>query len=154
MDTVNRKRRSEIMSSIRSARNRSTEWKLRSALIRAGLQGWRVTPLGLAGRPDFSFPRKKLAVFVDGCFWHGCPNCYRRPGSNRKFWDRKILRNKLRDKVVRCELRILGWRVIRIWECALAKRPQWCVRRVQRALLGKKPRQPTVPGAGTGILKP
>jgi DNA mismatch endonuclease, patch repair protein len=122
------------MSGVRSSRNRSTEWKLRSALIRAGLKGWRVTASELPGNPDFVFSRKKTVVFVDGCFWHGCPKCYRRPASNRKYWDGKVARNKSRDKIVNRKLQKLDWRVVRIWECALKKNPLNCLRLIQRVL--------------------
>ena len=104
------------MSGVRSSRNQSTEWKLRSVLIRAGLKGWRVTASELPGNPDFIFPNARLAIFVDGCFWHGCHRCYRRPKSNRKYWDSKIIRNRKRDRQVSRELRRKGWRVLRIWE--------------------------------------
>jgi DNA mismatch endonuclease, patch repair protein len=112
-------------------------WKLRAVFIRAGLKGWRVTTSGLPGNPDFVFTRKKLAVFVDGCFWHGCPKCYRRPTSNRKYWDGKVARNKSHDKIVNHNLRKLGWSVVRIWECALRKKPSYYVRRIFRFLNSK-----------------
>ena len=121
------------MAGVRSSRNRSTEWKLRSAFIRAGLKGWRVTASELTGNPDFIFSRKKVAVFVDGCFWHGCPKCYRRPASNRKYWDSKVARNKTRDKQVNRDLRNDGWRVVRIWEHELRK-PVRVLARIREAL--------------------
>ena len=134
MDNVSRKRRSQTMSGVRSTRNRSPEWKLRSALIRAGLKGWRATASELPGNPDFVFSRKKLVVFVDGCFWHGGPKCYRRPASNRKYWDGKVARNKSRDKEVNRELRRLGWRILRIRECSLKRNPLNCLQQIQRLL--------------------
>jgi DNA mismatch endonuclease (patch repair protein) len=70
-------------------------------------------------RPDFVFPKLKVALFIDGCFWHGCPKCYRIPKSRKKFWATKVLRNKERDQFQTFALRRSGWRVIRIWECAL-----------------------------------
>lgn len=85
-------------------------------MVRAGIVGWCVLPINIVGRPDFVFPKGKLAVFVDGCFWHGCPKCYHRPLSNRKYWDAKVLRNKARDKKLRGKLRRDGWSVIRVWE--------------------------------------
>ncbi len=122
------------MSSVRGARNRSTEWRLRSALVRAGLKGWRVTPSSLPGKPDFAFDRKKLAVFADGCFWHGCPKCYRRPKSRRGFWDAKVRENIARDHSKRACLRRMGWRVVRIWEHELVTSLAKCVERIQREL--------------------
>jgi DNA mismatch endonuclease (patch repair protein) len=75
----------------------------------------------LPGRPDFVFRRQHVCVFVDGCFWHGCPRCYRRPSSNRKYWDEKVKRNRARDRRVNQELRRRGWRVLRFWEHDLEK---------------------------------
>jgi DNA mismatch endonuclease (patch repair protein) len=68
-------------------------------------------------------------VFVDGCFWHGCPRCYRRPLSNLKYWDAKILRNRQRDRTVKKTLQKLGWRVVRIWAHELRK-PERCIRKL------------------------
>jgi DNA mismatch endonuclease (patch repair protein) len=70
-------------------------------------------------RPDFVFPKVKLAVFVDGCFWHGCPRHATRPKNNRAFWDKKLAGNKTRDALVTKTLKKAGWRVVRVWECAL-----------------------------------
>ena len=116
MDSVSRARRSQIMSAIRGRGNHSTEWKVRAVLIRCGIRGWTLHDKELPGRPDFAFPREKLAVFVDGCFWHACPRCGRTPKSNREFWRAKILGNALRDRRNRARLRRLGWRVLRLWE--------------------------------------
>ena len=123
------------MATIRAKGNKDTELALIKLFREHGITGWR-RHLDVFGKPDFAFRKKRLAVFVDGCFWHGCPRCYRRPESNRKFWDTKIARNRERDRQVSRELRRLGWRVIRIWEHALAKRGDVCVRRIQRALAG------------------
>jgi len=103
----------------------------------------------LPGKPDFAyqliakatylrlrlrFPKHKVAVFVDGCFWHGCPKCYTRPKTNRKFWDRKRETNMARDKRVTRQLRGRGWKVIRIWQHSLKKSPDACLNRIRRAL--------------------
>ena len=85
-------------------------------------------------RPDFVFKQAWLAVFVDGCFWHGCPRHATKPKSNRAFWQRKLAGNVARDVRVTRTLRRAGWRVIRIWECDLARRPEVCLRRIQRAV--------------------
>lgn len=116
MDTVSRVRRSEIMSSVRHRGNRSTEWRLRAILVRSGISGWTLHPKHLPGTPDFAFPRFRLAIFVNGCFWHGCPKCGRLPKSNREFWRAKILTNIMRDRRCRSRLKRLGWRVIDLWE--------------------------------------
>lgn len=86
-------------------------------------------------RPDFVFRAQRVAVFVDGCFWHGCPRHATRPKQNRKFWDEKIARNQARDRLVTRELKKSGWTVLRLWECALAKkREASTLARLRRAL--------------------
>jgi DNA mismatch endonuclease (patch repair protein) len=86
-------------------------------------------------RPDFVFRQERLVIFVDGCFWHGCPRHGTRPRQNRKFWDEKIARNRQRDRLVTRQLRKQGWTVLRLWECALArKRLPHTLGRVKRAL--------------------
>lgn len=104
------------MSRIRSTGNLTTEKRLRAYLVRARLSGWHIHGSELVGRPDFIFPREKVAVFVDGCFWHGCPRCGHAPKSNRKYWTPKLMRNRKRDRRVSRELRSLGWLVLRFWE--------------------------------------
>ncbi|HCN78413.1 MAG TPA: very short patch repair endonuclease, partial [Verrucomicrobiales bacterium] len=117
-DVFSKAKRSEVMSRIRSSGNRDTELAL-VALMRAhGITGWR-RGQKLPGLPDFVFRRERVCVFVDGCFWHGCPLHFRRPKSRRAFWDAKIARNKARDQRVARELRASGWRVLRVWEHAL-----------------------------------
>lgn len=106
------------MASIRSKGNRTTEQALAKLLRTAGIHGWR-RHAKLPGKPDFVFRSKKLAVFVDGCFWHGCPRCYRLPGDNRRYWRTKVLSNRERDRRRIKELRALNWQVIRIWEHSL-----------------------------------
>lgn len=70
----------------------------------------------MTGRPDILFMLSKTVVFLDGCFWHGCPTCYKEPDSNKEYWRKKIYRNEQRDKLVRSELETEGWKVLRIWE--------------------------------------
>lgn len=125
--------RSQLMGRIRSTGNRQTESRLAKLLRAQDVTGWR-RHLPLPGKPDFAFPKHKVAVFVDGCFWHGCPKCYRRPKTNRAFWDRKRVGNMARDQRVARELRARGWKVLRIWEHALKKSPQTCLARVRRAM--------------------
>lgn len=120
MDSVSPDIRSWVMARVKSRRNRSTEWRLRANLIRAGIRGWKLNPSDIKGKPDFAFRHKRLLVFVDGCYWHGCPQCYRRPSSNRGYWDAKVARNRLRDRKTSARLRRDGWRVLRIWEHQLS----------------------------------
>jgi len=140
-DIFTKAKRSDVMSRIRGRGNKDTELALVRLLRRYHITGWqRHQPV--FGKPDFIFRQVRLALFVDGCFWHGCPRCYRRPNSNRKFWDAKIARNRERDRKVSRELRRLGWRVIRIWEHDLAKQSDACVQKLRAAL--KAPRSVSV----------
>ena len=83
------------------------------------------------GKPDFIFRREKVAVFVDGCFWHGCPRHGSLPASNQLFWKKKLKRNRQRDATVKKALIRLGWTVLRFWEHDLQK-PEKCVSRILR----------------------
>jgi len=109
------------MASIRSSNNKSTELTLIALFRENRIAGWRRHRQKITGKPDFIFPKNKIAVFVDGCFWHGCPKCNIVPKSNKGYWDNKILRNKNRDSLVSKELRKGGWIVVRIWEHQLKK---------------------------------
>ncbi len=119
MDHVTKAVRSKIMAAIRSRGNTTTEVPLRRLLWAAGLRGYR-KHWPVFGKPDFAWPGRKVAVFVDGCFWHGC-TCKRLPRTNTDYWRTKIDRNRVRDRRVAQRLRREGWRVLRIRECALLK---------------------------------
>lgn len=124
-DNITPKERSAQMAKVRSTGNRSTEMKVAAALKQAGIRGWEKHPESIAGRPDFYFPKARLAVFVDGCFWHACPKCARRlPSSNAEYWNHKIDFNRRRDNRTRRQLRALGFHVVRIWEHDL-RRKAW-----------------------------
>jgi DNA mismatch endonuclease, patch repair protein len=103
------------MAAVKSKENKATELKLISIFRANGIIGWRRNQK-LAGNPDFIFRKEWIAVFVDGCFWHGCPIHCRKPNSNRSYWNQKIVRNQNRDTVVGKSLRGMGWRVLRVWE--------------------------------------
>lgn len=133
MDRVSAKIRSQMMSRIRGRGNKETEVALAKLLRRHGIKGWR-RHQPVFGTPDFIFPKFRLAVFVDGCFWHGCPKHGTKPKSHRAYWWRKLARNKKRDQLVTRTLRRAGWHVIRIWDCALQKRPQSCISKIRQAL--------------------
>lgn len=131
-DVFTPEKRSEVMSRIRSRGNKDTEMRLISLMKDAGIKGWRrhvllTYSLGdkkserVRVRPDFIFRSERVAVFVDGCFWHGCPKCYVRPKGNRKFWDTKVTGNRIRDRKATNILRKKGWKVLRIWECNLVR---------------------------------
>ena len=127
-------RRGQLMSRVRSTGNQTTEKRLASLLREAGLTGWRRHQF-LPGRPDFVWPKIKVAVFVDGCFWHG-HDCGRNvtPRTNAKAWRAKIEANQARDQRTSRSLRQEGWKVMRIWECQLARTPALYVLRIARAL--------------------
>lgn len=123
--------RSRIMSAVRSTGNRSTEEALAALLRKHGLKGWR-RHVPLPGRPDFAWPRQRVAIFVDGCFWHGCPRCYMAPRHNARFWREKVEANRRRDVRVARQLRRQGWSVLRVWECRVPLAST--VSRIRRAL--------------------
>jgi DNA mismatch endonuclease (patch repair protein) len=114
-DVFSKQKRSQIMAAVKSKGNKSTEIKLASILRKNGITGWRRST-SLFGNPDFVFRKEHLVVFVDGCFWHGCPKHLRRPKQNKAYWREKVLRNQCRDRFVTNALRREGWRVLRVWE--------------------------------------
>ncbi|MCH8804457.1 MAG: very short patch repair endonuclease [Planctomycetes bacterium] len=122
------------MSRVRSRGNNTTELRLASLLRHSGLSGWR-RHQPLPGRPDFVWPKLRVAVFVDGCFWHG-HNCGKNisPKTNAAAWQTKISGNKARDRRVTRLLRDRGWLVLRIWECRLSRQHTRCIRRIELAL--------------------
>lgn len=124
--------RSETMSRIRG-RDTSPERVLRSALWRAGLR-FRLHLQTPHGRPDVVFPKSKVAVFLDGCFWHGCPEHYVRPRTRGEFWSSKLQENVERDRRQTRLLEEEGWRVCRFWEHEIFTSPLEVVERVQLAL--------------------
>lgn len=109
------------MASVKSAGGKSTEAKLAALFKRERISGWRRNSM-VIGHPDFLFSRLKIAVFVDGCFWHGCPRHATQPKTNAAFWRKKIATNQARDRRVNRALRGRGWRVVRVWEHELTKR--------------------------------
>lgn len=120
-DIFSKEKRSQVMSAIRSKRNKTTELRLIEIFKQHGIVGWRRN-YKVKGHPDFVFLDKKIAVFVDGCFWHGhdCRNT--RPTDNAEFWQKKRERNMAHDKEITELFESRGWTVIRIWECELAKK--------------------------------
>ncbi|MBI2516579.1 MAG: very short patch repair endonuclease [Opitutae bacterium] len=156
-DIFTKKKRSAVMSLIRGAGNKGTELRLIQVFRANDITGWRRgqmirfnlqpstsnsersklgvgrSKLSRGVRPDFVFPRLHVAVFVDGCFWHGCPQHGTKPKTNAAFWREKIARNRVRDKEVNRLLRAKGWKVIRVWEHELRRRVEAkLVRRLSR----------------------
>ena len=138
-DIFTQAKRSDVMSRIRSRGNADTELALVRVFRAHGITGWRrhlklrvgelrvesrrksTSPRPFRVRPDFVFPKHRVAVFVDGCFWHGCPQHATKPKGNAAFWRKKFTANKARDRLVTRTLRKGGWRVLRIWEHELKR---------------------------------
>lgn len=121
---------SKIMKSIRS-QDTKPEKSVRHILYSAGYRGYRVNYKKISGSPDICFTKWKIAIFVNGCFWHRCPYCNpSNPSVNKEFWDRKFRKNVERDKRYRKQLREENWEVVTIWECKLKKNPEYQVNRV------------------------
>lgn len=114
------------------SRDTAPEIALRKALWAAGVRGWRLHPKNVPGRPDLAWIGRRVAVFVDGAFWHGHPDYYW--GQSGPFWDQKIERNRERDRRVSRELGEAGWAVVRIWDFELERDPARAVSRVLQAL--------------------
>jgi DNA mismatch endonuclease Vsr len=123
-------RRSQNMRAIKSRSNATTELRLRAHLMRNGIAGWKLHATNMPGCPDFFFPAQRVAVFVDGCFWHGCPRCGHTPKTNRPYWRKKLARNKQRDAQIKGFLRSDGVKVLRLWECQLRDNPKSCLKRL------------------------
>ena len=119
-DIFAKNKRSSIMAAIHSSGG-APETIAARLFRRAGIRGWRRQNRRLPGKPDFTFQPERLAIFIDGCFWHQCPSCKRRlmPRSNKAFWIKKLAANVRRDRRVNRELRLLDWHVLRVWEHAL-----------------------------------
>ena len=128
VDVFSAKKRSAIMSKVKGRGNAATELRLIEIFRRSGIRGWR-RHADVFGKPDFVFPAARLAIFVDGCFWHRCPTHGSTPASNRPFWVRKLRRNVERDRLVSRKLRSRHWKVLRIWQHEL-KDPQRVLRRI------------------------
>ena len=120
-DIFTTEKRSSVMKAVKSRNTKTTELKMIEIFKELHIIGWRRT-YPLIGKPDFVFPKKRIVVFVDGCFWHGhnCRNIT--PSDNAEFWEAKRTYNKKHDEEVTQTLIIKDWTVIRIWECELKKK--------------------------------
>lgn len=130
IDILNPSQRSYCMSRIRG-KNTKPEVLLRKALWETGLR-YRLKNK-LPGRPDIVFPGRRLAIFVDGCFWHVCPEHCQMPATNRAFWEKKLSKNMARDKEVNRLLEQEDWRVLRFWEHEVKNDLHGCVKCVLQA---------------------
>lgn len=120
-DVFSKENRSEIMKKVKPSGNRSTEIKLIQYFNTHLITGWR-RHYNVKGHPDFVFMDRHIAIFVDGCFWHGhdCRNT--RPSDNKEYWEKKRRRNIEHDRAVTTMFEQRGWTVIRIWECELKRK--------------------------------
>lgn len=116
------------MSRIRS-KDTKPELAIRRELFRRGVRGWRCHPKGIPGKPDIAFTRWRVAVFVDGCFWHGHPDFFT-PGKSGAYWDAKIARTRERDRFANEALAKAGWRVLRFWDFEVEDDLHRCVQEV------------------------
>jgi DNA mismatch endonuclease, patch repair protein len=135
VDILTPEQRSARMGRVRQS-GTNIELRLRRALWVAGLRYRLKAARSLPGRPDIVFVSAKVAIFVDGCFWHGCPIHGTRPASNVTFWENKINRNCQRDQQVDIKLRAAGWRVLRLWEHEVKNDLTACVSRIREAIYG------------------
>ena len=127
-DVLTPEQRKYNMSHIRG-KNTGPEIKLRKLLWSRNIRGYRIH-YNLLGKPDIVFTKKKIAIFIDGCFWHKCPVCFQEPETRKEFWMKKIQSNIDRDKKVDMQLKNDGWTVIRIWEHEIKKEPEKTVKRI------------------------
>lgn len=130
-DPLTPERRSALMARVRT-KDTKPEVALRQALRAAGVRGYRLHRRDIAGRPDLAWLGRRVAVFVDGAFWHGHPDYYH--GQSGPFWDEKIAKNRARDARVDAELRAAGWTVVRIWDFEVERSLDTAVARVREAL--------------------
>lgn len=135
-DNLSKNDRVKTMRAVKS-QGTSPERRLRAMLAGMGIHGWQLNYDKVPGKPDIAFPMKQVAIFVDGCFWHQCPECNRPlPETNRDYWKKKISRNVARDHQHNVKLTRMGWTVVRIWEHELKKRLELdpVAKRIQLAL--------------------
>lgn len=131
--------RARIMRSVPS-KNTSPERLVKMAFAKAGIKGYRRNVRALTGSPDFVFSGQRIALFIDGCFWHGCETCYREPKSNLEYWKLKVARNRHRDEAVNHKLVAKGWRVLRVWEHEVVGSPGDVIEHVAELLAEDAPK--------------
>ena len=129
-DNITKSQRSYVMSQIRGTRTKP------ELIVKEIIDGrkLRYQPKGIPERPDFANKSKKIALFIDGCFWHKCPRCYKPPKSNRKYWKAKVERNTKRDKHVNRKLKRQGWTVIRFWEHQVKENKLHIIKKINKQL--------------------
>ena len=133
-DVLTPEQRKYNMSRIRG-KNTGPEKKLRSLLWSRNIRGYRLH-YTLDGKPDIVFTRRRIAIFIDGCFWHKCPLDFQEPETRKEFWMKKIDANVERDKKVNEQLKLEGWIVLRFWEHEMRKNPDDVVRKIKNVIDG------------------
>ena len=128
-DKITKEQRSYIMSQIRGTKTKP------ELIVKENIDSrkLRYQPKGIPERPDFANKTKRIAVFIDGCFWHKCPRCYKPPKSNKKYWKAKIERNTKRDKDVNRKMRKEGWTVLRFWEHQVKENTAQVVKKINKS---------------------
>ena len=137
-DVLTQEQRKYNMSRIKG-KNTGPEVKLRKMLFAKGIRGYRIH-YDLLGKPDIVFVKKKIVIFIDGCFWHKCPVCFQEPETRKEFWMKKIQSNVERDIRVNELLQIEGWKILRFWEHDMRKKPDEIVLKISEILERSKDR--------------
>jgi len=132
-DVLTHEQRKKNMSHILS-KNTRPEIKLRKILWSEGIRGYRIHH-NLPGKPDIVFTKKKIAIFIDGCFWHKCPVCFHEPETRKEFWMKKIQSNVDRDNKINEKLQADGWTVLRFWEHDVRKKPDTIVKKISELIV-------------------
>ena len=128
-DTVSKKKRSEIMSRVKS-KDSKIEAPFRKEFWKQGFQ-YRKNSSKYFGKPDIAFPKYKTVVFIDSCFWHGCKKHYAMPSTHKKEWNQKVARKIKRDKEVSNHYNKKSeWKIFRVWEHSLIKNPQKAITKI------------------------
>jgi DNA mismatch endonuclease (patch repair protein) len=136
-DNLSPEDRRKTMQAVKGKGTR-LEKRLWAMLAGMRLNGWKKNPETITGKPDVVFPCQQIAVFIDGCFWHGCPQCQRKlPVTNREYWEKKIKRNVALAQIHNEQLEQDGWTVIRIWEHEMANTAK-IRERIRKAVEGKE----------------
>ncbi|WP_321508168.1 very short patch repair endonuclease [uncultured Methanoregula sp.] len=132
VDVLTPDQRAYNMSRIRG-KNTGPEIKFRKLLWSAGIKGYRIH-YSLLGKPDIVFIKKKIVIFIDGCFWHKCPVCFKEPETRTEFWMKKIQSNIDRDKKINAQLEKDGWTVIRVWEHEIKKNSSAVIKSIKEKM--------------------
>lgn len=132
VDNLTKEMRSKVMASIKG-RNTRPEIVVRKLLWAKGIR-YRIHDKKVTGTPDISNKSKKIAIFIDGCFWHGCNNCYKEPRTNVAYWHTKIINNKKRRKEIIKKLSKDNWKILEFWEHRVVNEPEAVTKEISRFL--------------------